>query len=163
MSALPLAARPGSGPREPAAERLARLEKDLARDRRDARGVADLAGLEALLESAPDLAPVAAVLARAADDPAAHPEVRALARFRLAAVERARGNLQKSAAQLRRLGLVGAFLVAGPFDDEGRKGFATAYPPERGIDLAAAMPGKVRPVSWRPLPAEAVSEGFVHL
>src|SRR5512133_710797 len=64
----------------------------------------------------------AAIYARAADDRAANPEVRALARFRLAAVERARGNLQKSASQLRRLGFVGAFQVAGPFDDEGRRG-----------------------------------------
>src|SRR5512146_2876657 len=170
MSALPalaaallLAVRPAGGPREPAAARLARLEADLARDRRDARGIADLAGLEALIDEAPELAQLAAVLARTADDSGAHPEVRALARFRLAAVERARGNLQRSAAHLRRLGLVGAFHVAGPFDDEGKRGFDTVYPPERGVDLAAAMPGKVRPVSWRPLPPEAFSQGFVHL
>jgi tetratricopeptide (TPR) repeat protein len=53
--------------------------------------------------------------------------------------------------------------VTGPFDDEGRRGFAAAYPPEQGIDLAARMPGKVREVAWRALPREAFSEGFVHL
>ena len=170
MSALPalaaallLAARPVEGPREPASDRLARVEADLARDRRDPRGIADLAALGALLDEAPDLAPVAAALARIADDGAAHPEVRALARFRLAAVERARGNLRRSDAQLARLGLLGRFLVAGPFDDEGKRGFGAVYPPERGIDPAAPMAGKVRPVSWRPLPPEAVSQGFVHL
>jgi tetratricopeptide (TPR) repeat protein len=159
----PAAPRPAGLPREPASERLARLEEELARDKRDARGVADLAGVDALAADVADLARLAALLARIADDRGADPEVRALARFRLAAVERSRGNLQRSAAQRRRLGFVEGFLVAGPFDDEGRRGFDAVYPPERGIDLAAEMPGKVRPVSWRPLPAEAVSEGFVHL
>ncbi len=162
-AALLLAARTPAAPREPAGERLVKLEDDLARDRRDARGIADLAGVDALADEAPDLARLAGVLARTADDRGADPEVRALARFRLAAVERARGNVQRSAAQRRRLGFVEAYLVAGPFDDEGRRGFDAVYPPERGVDLAVEMPGKVRPVSWRPLPAEAVSEGFVHL
>src|SRR5689334_635739 len=108
-AALLLAARPGAAPREPAGERLARLEADLSRDRRDARGLAALAGVDALAEDAPDLSRLAAVLARTADDRAAHPEVRALARFRLAQVERARGSLQRSAGALRRLGFVGAF------------------------------------------------------
>src|SRR5512133_3617838 len=119
-AAVLLAAHPAGGPREPTAGRLVRLETDLSRDRHDAQGIADLAGVEALLGEAPDLARVAAVLARTAEDAGAHPEVRALARFRLAAVERARGNLQKSASHLRRLGLVGGFLVAGPFDDAGK-------------------------------------------
>jgi tetratricopeptide (TPR) repeat protein len=160
---LVLAARPGAGPRQPAAERLARLEAELSRDLRDARGIAALAGVDELVRDAPDLAQLAVVLGRAADDRAAHPEVRALARFRLAQLERARGSFQRSAAHLRRLGFLGTFLVAGPFDDEGKRGVDTAYPPERGIDLAAEMPGKVRPVSWRALPAEAVSQGFVDL
>jgi tetratricopeptide (TPR) repeat protein len=162
-AALLLAAPPAAAPRDPTAEALSRLESDLARHGRDPRGVAALAGVEALADDAPDLARLAAILARTADDRGAHPEVRALARFRLAAVERARGNLQRSAAQLRRLGFVGSFLVAGPFDDEGKRGFDAVLPPERGVDLGAEMPGKVRPVSWRPLPAEAFSEGFVHL
>ncbi|HEX9242851.1 MAG TPA: DUF3857 domain-containing protein [Anaeromyxobacter sp.] len=163
LSARPAPPRHAAGPREPAADRLARLEADLARQRRDPRGVAALAGVESLIGDAPDLARVAAVLGDVADDRGANPEVRALARFRLAQVERARGNSKKAASQLRRLGFVTSFLVAGPFDDEGKRGFDAVFPPERGIDLAAELPGKVRPVSWRPVPPEAVVDGFVSL
>ena len=150
-------------PRDPARERLARLGAELGRDRKGPRGIVPLAELAALAPDAPDLAHLVALLAHAADDRTSHPEVRALARLRLADLERARGNLQRSAAHLRRLGFVGAWTVAGPFDDEGKRGFDAVYPPERGIDLAAAMPGKVREVSWRPLAREAISQGFVRL
>src|SRR6266511_4063379 len=102
-------------------------------------------------------------LARLADDRSAHPEARALARFRLAGIERARGNLQRSAAHLRRLGFVGGWSVIGPFDDEGKRGFDVVLPPEKAVDLGAKLPGKVREVAWRPLPPEVFSEGFVHL
>ncbi len=146
-----------------APDRLVRLEADLARVHRDARAVAALAGVDGLADEAPDLARVAAILARLADDRTAHPEARALARFRLAELERARGNLQRSAAQLRRLGFVGAWSVVGPFDDEGKRGFDVVLPPETAVDLAAKLPGKVREVAWRRLPPEVFSEGFVHL
>jgi tetratricopeptide (TPR) repeat protein/transglutaminase-like putative cysteine protease len=159
---LALAAKPPAAPRDPG-EELARLEAELARERRGPRGLVPLAALAEAAEEAPDLARLAVILARTADDRAAHPEVRALARFRLAAVERARGNPQRSAAHLRRLGFVTAWTVAGPFDDEGKRGHDTAYPPERAIDLALPMAGKVREVSWRALPREAVSEGLVRV
>src|SRR6266545_6418476 len=146
-----------------APDRLVRLEADLARVHRDARAVAALAGLDGLADEAPDLARVAAILARLADDRTAHPEARALARFRLAGIERARGNLQRSAAQLRRLGFVGAaWSVLGPFDDEGKRGFDAVLPPEKAVDLAARLPGKVREVAWRRLPPEVFSVGVVH-
>jgi tetratricopeptide (TPR) repeat protein len=161
--ALAVSTPAGDAPRDPTRERLARLEAELGRDRKGARGIVPLAGLAALAPDAPDLAQLVAVIAHAADDRTSHPEVRGLARLRLAELERARGNLQRSAAHLRRLGFVGAWTVAGPFDDEGRRGFDAVYPPERGVDLAAAMPGKVREVSWRPLAREAVSQGFVRL
>jgi len=156
-------AAPGPGAVDPSRARLAELGGELARDRRSVRGIALVAELAALADEAPDLARVATILAQAADDRGAHPEVRALARLRLAEVERARGNLQRSAALLKRLGFVGAWKIAGPFDDEGKRGYETVYPPEKGIDLAAPMPGKVREVSWRDLPAEAVVHGFVGL
>src|SRR6266540_6445550 len=160
-AALLLAARPV--PPAGAPDRLARLEAELARGRRDARAVSALADLDGLANEVPDLARVASVLARLADDRSAHPEARALARFRLAGIERARGNLQRSAAQLRRLGFVGAWSVVGPFDDEGKRGFDVVLPPETAVDLAAKLPGKVREVAWRRLPPEVFSEGFVHL
>ena len=160
--AAPLASS-AAPPADPAAARLEALAGRLAEDRRSARGLPAIAEVALLAEEAPELARVVQVLAAAADDRGAHPEVRALARLELAKVERARGNLQRSAAHLRRLGLVTAWKVVGPFDDEGKRGFDEPFPPERALDLAAPMPGKVREVAWRDLPAEAVVQGFVHL
>ena len=52
---------------------------------------------------------------------------------------------------------------SAPFDDEGKRGLETAYPPEERVDLAATYAGKGSEVSWRPLPEEAVVHGFVDL
>jgi cellulose synthase operon protein C len=161
IAASPLPAR--SAPADPVAARLDSLADDLARDRRSARGLVALAELSALVHDAPELARVAGVYARTADDRAAHPEVRALARLELARLERARGNLQRSASHVRRLGFVGTWMVVGPFDDEGKRGYGAVYPPEQDLDLATPMPGKVREVTWRHLPPEAFAYGFVHL
>jgi tetratricopeptide (TPR) repeat protein len=161
LAASSAAAAPEPG--DPSRERLAAAGDELARDRRSARAIVPLAAVAALAGDAPELPRVVAILAGVADDRAAHPEVRALARFRLAELERARGNLQRSAAHLRRLGFVGAWTIAGPFDDEGKRGYSAVYAPERGVDLHAAMPGKAREVRWRALPPEAVAHGFVHL
>jgi hypothetical protein len=49
--------------------------------------------------------------------------------------------------------------VAGPFDNIGERVFETPYPPEKEVDLQAAMPGKVDERFWRGMPAEWVS-GF---
>ncbi len=53
--------------------------------------------------------------------------------------------------------------MIGPFDDEGKSGSTTAYPPEQGVDLAGRYPGKAREVAWRPLPRDAEELGFVAL
>lgn len=46
-------------------------------------------------------------------------------------------------------GFVTEWVVIGPFDNTGGKGFHTAYPPEKGVDLNAAYPGKDgQPVRW---------------
>jgi tetratricopeptide (TPR) repeat protein/transglutaminase-like putative cysteine protease len=152
-----------AAPRNPVEEGFSRAVAALERDGRSARAVVPLAELADLEEELPVLARLAPVYARVAADREALPEVRALARHRLAGLERSRGNLQRSAAHLARLGFVVRWTVVGPFDDEGKRGFDTAYPPERSLDLEVPLPGKVREVSWRPLPAEAVVDGFVHL
>lgn len=42
--------------------------------------------------------------------------------------------------------------VVAPFDNTERKGFETAFDPEKGpVDLAAAYPGKTGEVKWQPL------------
>jgi len=148
---------------EPAAERLAALAREVERDRRDPRALVLLAELRGLEDELPDLPQAAAVYARAAGDREAHPEVRAWARLLLVEVDRSRGALQKAQAELARLAFVEDWLAIGPFDNEGKRGHDTAYPPEREQDLAARLPGKARDVRWRPVPPEVRRLGFVDL
>jgi tetratricopeptide (TPR) repeat protein len=148
---------------DPVVSRLAALVAELGRDVSRPRALTTLAELAGLEDELPDLAPLARAYARAANAPTAHPEVRAFARYRLAAVERARGNLRKARDQISRLAFLGGWQIAGPFDNEGKRGFDTPYPPEREQDLAARFPGKAREVGWRALPGEAVVMGFAHL
>ncbi len=50
------------------------------------------------------------------------------------------------------LGFLGDWYVVGPFDANGRKGFATVYPPERKVDLAAILQGqKGKKLRWQRL------------
>ena len=45
---------------------------------------------------------------------------------------------------------IGAWYYIGPFESHGRRGFRTAYPPEKEIDLSKAYPGKARrQVAWK--------------
>jgi len=46
-------------------------------------------------------------------------------------------------------GFLTDWYVIGPFDARGGKGFQTAYPPEREVDLAAELPGKAGKVRWK--------------
>ena len=50
----------------------------------------------------------------------------------------------------RHFGFLMKWNVIGPFDNTERKGFATAFPPEKEIQLAAEYDGKGMPVKWRP-------------
>jgi tetratricopeptide (TPR) repeat protein len=148
---------------DPVAERLQVATAALERDRASARAIVPLAELHALEESLPDLAALARTYAFVADDRGAHPEIRALARQRLAEVERSRGNLRRAAVHVRRLGFVTDWTAIGPFDGEGRSGFDATFPPEQAIDLSGRYAGKAREVAWRTLPPTAVVDGFVHL
>jgi len=62
----------------------------------------------------------------------------------------------------RQFGFLVDWQVVGPFDNAGGAGFAAEYPPERGVDLAAAVAGRDGPVSWKPL-ASADPYGMVDL
>ncbi|HYQ80671.1 MAG TPA: hypothetical protein VEP68_04170, partial [Anaeromyxobacteraceae bacterium] len=159
----PAAAPAPDAGRDPVAERLAAALSDLERDRRDPRALADLARLAELEDEAPDLSRLAHAYSQAASERAAPAEVRALARLRLARVERARGNLNRAQAELRRLALLREWQVVGPFDDEGKRGHDAVYPPEQEVKLEARYPGKVREVGWRALPPEASAWGLVDL
>lgn len=45
-------------------------------------------------------------------------------------------------------GFLREWRVIGPFDNTGRAGFATSFPPENGVDLDAELAGKLGPVRW---------------
>jgi tetratricopeptide (TPR) repeat protein/transglutaminase-like putative cysteine protease len=150
-------------PRDPIAERVAAVGDALAKERRGIRAVALLAELGDLQDEAPDLARLATLYARVADGADALPEARALARMLLGELERSRGNLQRHAAQLKRLGYVTGWRAIGPFDDEGKRGFMELQPPERELLLDAVQPGKGGDVAWRVVPPDAGDAGLVNV
>ncbi len=49
--------------------------------------------------------------------------------------------------------------VVGPFDAGGMKGFTTAYPPEKGVDLKAEYLGQKGKVAWKPYRVKEVTSG----
>lgn len=49
----------------------------------------------------------------------------------------------------RHFGFLMKWQVIGPFDNTGRKGFDTSFPPEREIQLQASYPGKSGEVKWQ--------------
>jgi len=85
----------------------------------------------------------------------AHPDplVQARAAYVRAWYLRVLGRRQDAAAALAGLGFVQSVQALGAFDNEEGKGFAEVYPPESRIDLAAEVPGAVRPVRWRKVDA----------
>jgi hypothetical protein len=50
---------------------------------------------------------------------------------------------------LKLFGFLTQWKIIGPFDNTGRKGFDSVYPPEQKIDLAAEHDGKTSKVKWR--------------
>jgi hypothetical protein len=62
----------------------------------------------------------------------------------------------------RQFGFLIEWRVIGPFDNSLGAGFAAEYPPEQGVDLAAAVAGRDGPVSWKPL-SSADPYGMVDL
>ncbi|HCF59298.1 MAG TPA: cell division protein FtsK, partial [Myxococcales bacterium] len=115
-----------------------------------------------LRDRLPTLAPLVQLFRQYAEWRAADPEVRSLARFLLASVERSRGRSGRSDAQLARLGFITTFHAIGPFDNEGKSGCDTVYPPEEELDLAARYPGKSSEIGWRRLP-DGSPLGYVNL
>lgn len=50
----------------------------------------------------------------------------------------------------RHFGCITEWQIVGPFDSPKGVGFAQAYPPEKGVDLAAKYPGKGGEIAWKP-------------
>lgn len=59
------------------------------------------------------------------------------------------------------LGLLSAWWIVGPFDNERGAGFGRALPPEQKIELDAQYEGKKRSVRWRQLPVASPPGGIV--
>ena len=74
-------------------------------------------------------------------------------RLAVAALTAAGKLLQADGERLSRLGFLREFWLIGPFANERGAGYRTALGPEQGVDLAAELPGKRRPVRWRQLPS----------
>jgi hypothetical protein len=49
----------------------------------------------------------------------------------------------------KQLGLITDWKVIGPFDNTAGKGYATVYPPEKGVDLTKTYAGKNGDVHWQ--------------
>ncbi len=84
------------------------------------------------------------------------PSARALATFVTAELHRDLGQAAAADRAASSLGFVTRWLVAGPFDNEGRAGLDRVGPPEEqryaAIDPAVAFEGQARPVRWRSMP-----------
>lgn len=102
---------------------------------------------------------VARVLAQADKLLTAGKKAEALPLYRDAfAAARERAQIDATARKLRelgekvdlptRLGMLLNWKLIGPFPNKDRKGMATAYPPEKALDFAAAYDGKTGPVKW---------------
>jgi hypothetical protein len=60
----------------------------------------------------------------------------------------------------RHMGFLREWYVVGPFDGLGKKSFKTAYPPEKGVDLAATFDGKGgKKLRWQRLSAAESNTG----
>ncbi|MBI5499217.1 MAG: DUF3857 domain-containing protein [Deltaproteobacteria bacterium] len=83
-----------------------------------------------------------------------HPSAAVLVAYLQAKLARRVSGLAASQPLFAGQGFLQHWTVVGPFDNEGRKGFDTAYPPEaEQLDAAIlehTYDGKERPVSWLP-------------
>jgi tetratricopeptide (TPR) repeat protein len=107
-----------------------------------------------------DPAEVEEVLRQVAADAAEPAPVRAYAGLLEAYARRRRGDLDGARTRIAGLGYVGRWMLAGPFENDGKAGLDTGYEPEkeleRPLDLAHDYDGKDRRrVRWRMLPAVA--------
>ena len=63
------------------------------------------------------------------------------------------------AAVVKHFNFVTKWHILGPFDGSKASGFATAYPPEKGIDLKATYDGKTgEKIAWKAVETKALAE-----
>lgn len=97
-------------------------------------------------------------LVSAARSPNLDPATRAYAGLLAAYARSRRGDVVSAREQIRKLGFVSRWLVVGPFDNEGKTGFAREFQPElefsQEIGFGRIYVGKERSVKWRLVPDE---------
>jgi tetratricopeptide (TPR) repeat protein len=101
-----------------------------------------------------------------AADTNAPPPIRAYASLLEAYARRRRGDLDGARARIAHLGYIGNWVIAGPFDNDGRGGLDAAYDPEKEqelpLNITRDYDGKShRPVRWRLLPPAASPYAWV--
>jgi transglutaminase-like putative cysteine protease/Tfp pilus assembly protein PilF len=150
----------GSAQADPFASELATRRARFVKEGARPQAAVPLCGLLDLWDQLADRAPLVAFLDEALASKAA-PEVRARAGYLRSLTMERQGHREEAAALRRKLGLIDRFMVAGPFDNEGKAGHETAYGPETGaFDAKASFAGKDRRVGWRLMP-EVATEGVV--
>ncbi len=141
-----------------------RLSREVLRLARSPRAVLPLIELFRNADGA-DPAVTLAELTRLYGERRLPPHVRAYAGALLARARLRAGDSQGSLALIDELGYVRDFQVVGPFDNEGKAGFARKDPPERLVSgefaMDASFDGKERPVRMRPYP-DVSSYGYVN-
>mgnify|MGYP000954927774 CR=1 FL=1 len=99
---------------------------------------------------------VEATLASLAREPAVAPPLRVYAGLLEAYARRRRGDLSGAKQRIKDLGFVSRWIVAGPFDNEGKTGLDRSFGPEEEIQDALSMArtydGKERQVGNRMAP-----------
>ena len=134
------------------------LEQDIGRP----RALLNLYFIYELADYVQDYDAVYSAVSSVLTEPKASALLKSEALYKLSLLDARRGDLPAARAKQAALGLVTDWLVIGPFDNEGKSGFDTVYPPEQKIDLKASYEGKEREVRWRRLPPVAVN-GYVPL
>src|SRR3954471_24875213 len=128
------------------------------------QAMADLFRLYERRDEKGDLGPLAGTLEQMGRSPKARPDVRALATEMRGELAVSQGQLPQSAAFFDQVAPIRAWSVLGPFENEGRAGLLTEYPPEKdGFDPKAVYRGKEHDVAWRELPPGHAAWGFVEL
>jgi len=128
------------------------------------QAIADLFRLYERRDENGDLVSLIATLESAAKSPRSRPDVRALAAEMRAELAIAQGQLPRAAALFDPIAPIRAWSIIGPFENEGRAGLLTAYPPEKeGYDPKAVHRGKEHDVTWRALPSGHAPYGFIDL
>jgi tetratricopeptide (TPR) repeat protein/transglutaminase-like putative cysteine protease len=145
------------------AKETAELAAQIQRELPSARALADLFRLFERRADEENPAAIASVLDAAAASPTARADVRALALELRGQLALGSGQLAQARKLFDAVAPVRSWAVIGPFDNEGRVGFAAQFGPEKdGFDPKAVYPGKSHEVAWRTLP-DIAPYGYVDL